>query len=298
MSFNGAGEFSIDTNGYPVVYDTVADENVVNGIYAEIASGLTNAICKDGQSVIAQNISFNAKRITNLGAATALKDALNGLTAVTNYFSYATGIGGTENAIVVGTPDLSGVMTLTAGLQIWFKPTAANTAAVTVDLNSLGVKDLKKGGTLALAAGDLQANSIACIMYDGTQFQLVTPYYAEGSWTPSVGGNATYTAQVGRWTKIGRAVHIMAVLGISVLGTGNTSIISGLPYVSMNLIDQAIAVSDFANLATNVVWIGARVGNNSSTISLRNLTAAGAGSTSSNLFGNGASVTIAGTYII
>lgn len=298
MSYNGAGVFSIGTDGYPIAYDTVADETVVNSIFDELGDGITNAICKDGQSVIAQNIPFNAKKITNLGAATALKDALNGLTSITNYFNYATSIGGTANAIELGTVAGAVDLSLTQGLQIWFKPTAPNTTAVTINLHSLGAKDLTKAGTIALAPGDLQTNSIACIVYDGTRFQLVTPYYAEGSWTPSVGGTATYTTQVGRWTKIGREVHITAVLTINTIGTGSTSVISGLPYTALNLVNQSVSVSDFASLATNVVWIGARVDINATTITMRNLTAAGASATSSALFGNSASVTISGTYMI
>lgn len=298
MSFNGAGSFSIGSDGHPLVYDTVASETVMNNILAELAAGLSNTICRDGQSVVSQNIPFNTKRITNLGNATGFKDALNVYGAMTNTQGYATGVGGTANAITLTNQFTDELTAYAVGMQFWFLPAAANTGAVTVDVQSLGAKDVTKCGTIALAAGDLQANEMACIIYDGTRFQLVTPYYAEGSWTPSVGGTATYTTQVGRYTKIGRAVHIMCYLVINAIGTGSTSVISGLPFTALNLNDQALAVSDFASLATNVVWIGARVNSNATTITLRNLTAAGASATSSALFGNSAAVTISGTYFI
>ena len=38
----------------------------------------------------------------------------------------------------------------------------------------------------------------------GMTSQLLN-WYEEGTWTPSLGGNTTYAAQVGRYTKIGRA---------------------------------------------------------------------------------------------
>ena len=57
--------------------------------------------------------------------------------------------------------------------------------------------------------------------------------YEEGSWTPSIGGNATYTNQVGRYIKIGNMVWVNFSIGINVQGTGSTSSgISGLPFAS------------------------------------------------------------------
>lgn len=298
MSFNGSGTFSIGSDGYPVEYNDIGTETFINNVLTELSAGLSLTICRDGQSTISQNLPFNTKRITNLGNATGIKDALNVYGAMTSTATYLTVVGGTANAITATSIFTDELTAYVEGMQFWFKPSAANTGATTIDIQSLGAKDITKCGTIALAAGDLQANEIACIVYDGTRFQLVSPYYAEGSWTPSVGGDATYTTQTGRFTKIGRAVHIVGQLTINVLGTGSTSVISGLPYTAANLINQAVAVSDFASLATNVVWIGARVNTNATTITLRNLTAAGASATSSALFGNSAAVTIAGTYMI
>ena len=51
-----------------------------------------------------------------------------------------------------------------------------------------------------------------------------------GSWTPSVGGNATYTDQTGTYVKIGKLVMATCALTINVLGTGSASTISGLPF--------------------------------------------------------------------
>jgi len=54
--------------------------------------------------------------------------------------------------------------------------------------------------------------------------------YEEGTWTPTVGGNATYTAQAGHYTKIGNFVKLRFHLQINTLGTGSTTTISGLPF--------------------------------------------------------------------
>jgi hypothetical protein len=44
--------------------------------------------------------------------------------------------------------------------------------------------------------------------------------YEEGTWTPSLGGTATYNYQQGNYTKIGRFVYIRGALGVATLGTG------------------------------------------------------------------------------
>lgn len=59
--------------------------------------------------------------------------------------------------------------------------------------------------------------------------------YEEGSWTPvitgtSTAGTATYASQLGSYVKIGRLVHVNALIDWSAhTGTGNM-IISGLPF--------------------------------------------------------------------
>jgi hypothetical protein len=57
--------------------------------------------------------------------------------------------------------------------------------------------------------------------------------YEEGTWTPNVGGNTTYSSQVGTYVKIGRLVFANFQFAISSLGTGGSiSQINGLPFAS------------------------------------------------------------------
>jgi hypothetical protein len=60
------------------------------------------------------------------------------------------------------------------GLEIAFKAANANTGASTININSLGTKYIMKYGTLALAAGDIKANQIVVVKYDGINFQLMS----------------------------------------------------------------------------------------------------------------------------
>lgn len=61
---------------------------------------------------------------------------------------------------------------LAAGQRVRFKVANANTAASTLNVNSLGAKSLVKSGSTALASGDLAAGQIVTAVYDGTNWQL------------------------------------------------------------------------------------------------------------------------------
>jgi len=86
----------------------------------------------------------------------------------------------------------------TTGLAITFKATNANTGASTVNVNSLGVKTIKKNGSADIIRGDIKSGQIISVSYDGTNIQLISPAgvengllcfwaYRSGSQTITVG---------------------------------------------------------------------------------------------------------------
>ena len=120
--------------------------------------------------------------------------------------------------------------------------------------------------------------------------------YEEGTWTPSVGGTATYTQQVGEYTKIGNLVYLRATLQINVLGTGSTTNISGLPFTGINK-RAAGSCGFYTLLAVNVNQLTPVV--NTSNISFVSSPAAGTAVTDSPaIFGNSAYIFITVTYQI
>ena len=58
MSFNGSGTFLINSVGNPTVTGTTISSTWANALTADLATGLTNAICKDGQSTTTGTIPF------------------------------------------------------------------------------------------------------------------------------------------------------------------------------------------------------------------------------------------------
>ena len=58
--------------------------------------------------------------------------------------------------------------------------------------------------------------------------------YEEGTWSPNVGGNASYDIQWGYYVKVGSLVHCWGGLRTQPLGTGNARAINNLPFTAVN----------------------------------------------------------------
>ena len=121
--------------------------------------------------------------------------------------------------------------------------------------------------------------------------------YEEGTWTPSVGGTATYTTQAGTYTKIGRLVHVRFILTINVIGTGSQLVISGLPFTESSGQQQPGSMGYFASLAASVVFIAPYVLGSGTGIAFNILTAAAATATNNpNILQNSSQVNCSLVY--
>jgi|694.fasta_scaffold75096_2 hypothetical protein len=130
----------------------------------------------------------------------------------------------------------------------------------------------------------------------GTGTSELLADYEEGDWTPSVGGNATYTEQSGFYTKIGRTVFFKGRITINLIGTGSASTISGLPFTSANNTPTPIYIGFFGSLAISVSFISARVNFPATTLTFVGTTAVGASGAGLNALGNSSDVEFAGFY--
>lgn len=75
MSYNGSGTFNINTSGQPVTTGTTIDATVFNALTTDLATGLSTAICKDGQTTVTANIPMAGYKLTGVGTGTATTDA-------------------------------------------------------------------------------------------------------------------------------------------------------------------------------------------------------------------------------
>jgi len=64
MAFNGSGTFQINTAGQPVVDGTTVSATVFNALTADLATGLSTCVTKDGQTTVTAGISFFAGTVS------------------------------------------------------------------------------------------------------------------------------------------------------------------------------------------------------------------------------------------
>jgi hypothetical protein len=215
MSYNGTGTFNINTAGQPVVTGTTITSTAFNLLTADLATGLTTALTKDGQTTPTANIPMGTFKITGLGAGSAATDAAQ-------YGQLQTGA--TKIATVTGTDTLTGTLTpalaaYATGNLFSFVAANTNTGATTINLNSLGAKSITKSGTTALVAGDLVSGQVYLIEYDGTRFQLINPSSTSSSVSSITFGSTGLTPS----TATSGAVTVAGTLAIANGGTGTTS---------------------------------------------------------------------------
>lgn len=179
-------------------------------------------------------------------------------------FTYAVA-GGTADAI--GINPTSAIATYVAGQGFYFIALGTNTGAVTIGVSGLSSKPVTKQGATALVAGDIIAGQIVHIVYDGTQFQLVTPpstrttvqnftggvtvgnsaiaatnvldNYLENTFTPTIrgtttAGTGTYTSQSAQYTRVGNMVFFnISMTWTALTGAVGTLAVGGLPLTNV-----------------------------------------------------------------
>jgi hypothetical protein len=120
MPYNGSGSFTPPGADFPAVASTLIESTKFNNVVNDIATGLSTAITKDGQTTVTANIPFGGNRITGLGAASANGDAIryeqvNGVVTTAGDILAATGAGaftrlgvGTNGQVVAADSSQSG----------------------------------------------------------------------------------------------------------------------------------------------------------------------------------------------
>lgn len=176
MAYNGAGTFSLYSPGNPVVTGTTISSTWANNTLTDIATGLSTAITKDGQTTTTQRIPFAAgisngsQTITALAAGTATTHAATVGQLQSSAVTTLGTIGGTATAITAVASPV--VAAYAAGQSFEFTPAETNTGATTINIDSLGAKNIFFNG-IALVGGELRISVPVRIKYDGTQFHII-----------------------------------------------------------------------------------------------------------------------------
>jgi hypothetical protein len=140
--------------------------------------------------------TINGKSTLTIQNGFAFIYSLDNTNYLTNYSPGNNGViplgtdTGSTNAYVVNYP---GMQTLAKGAICPFSATNSNTGASTLNCSGTGVKSLTKAGATALVLGDVAASpAIAYAVYDGTQWEDLSPWSAPGGITAAVAAYPSY----------------------------------------------------------------------------------------------------------
>ena len=128
--------------------------------------------------------------------------------AVTATAWYAATATGTDSYAITVTPPISSYVT---GQKFRFKTDVANTGPASLNVSALGAKTIKKMNDQDLVTGDIEANQIIEVVYDGTNFQMVSQlamqqssvdyqvFTGNGTWTKPSSVQANSTVLIQAW---------------------------------------------------------------------------------------------------
>ncbi len=122
---------------------------------------------KQGTTGVAHALNDNCALLLTAGNFTELIANLQN-----SAYIYSAG-GGSANTQTVTLDPVPAAYT--TGLLVIFKAAATNTSTTTLNVNGLGAKTIKKiDGATNLAAGDILVGTTVAVIYDGTNFQMVS----------------------------------------------------------------------------------------------------------------------------
>jgi hypothetical protein len=232
MSFNGSGTFLINTAGQPVVSGTVISSTAFNALTADLATGLSTAITKDGQTTVTANIPMSTYKFTGLGVGSAATDSANLSQVQSTVTKLLTSVSGADTITAVGAPV---VAAYAAGQMFYFVATGDNTGAVTLNIDALGAKAVTRDGSVALAAGDIKSGEVVVVVYDGTRFQVVSQLNSAGDARFANVSIASSLYVGGVSTFVGNAGFSANVSIASALSVGGVAAITGATTIGGNL---------------------------------------------------------------
>jgi hypothetical protein len=215
-------------------------------------------------------------------------------------------ITGTGSAVLATSPTITTptISQLTSAAATALTLQSAGTTAITIDTSqNVTMANRTTNPTTISVGGATPSTSGSGITFPATQSASsdanTLDDYEEGTWTPSVGGTATYTARYGRYVKVGKMVTVQFLIGVNAIGTGSTGQLSGLPFASEGIGNvQTGAISYFSSLAVSRTWVGIYVENNNTTcLFISTSTATTAVENGTVVFGSGTNIYGSITYM-
>jgi hypothetical protein len=160
MSYNGSGTFQINTSGQPVVTGTVISSSAFNALTADLATGLSTAITKDGQTATTVRIPFAQGINSSLTTDTSSGSTGSIYTAGGVGIAKALYVG--TNATVVGTLGVTGAATFSA-TPVFSALTASSAVATDASKNLVSVTNTGTGNNVLATSPTITTPTISSL---------------------------------------------------------------------------------------------------------------------------------------
>lgn len=164
------------------------------------------------------------------------------LVGIDSNLKYAADTGVTDAYLIAPNPPITAY---TAGQIFYMKALNANTGASTINVNSLGIKSIKRDGSIALTAGDILAGEIVTLIYDGTNFQLVNAGNIGNSSGNIPISNGTVNTNLNAEQHNGLKVKVIDIGDWNMDSTSMVSIAHGLTFA--NIRNVSVLIRDDIN---------------------------------------------------
>ena len=187
MARNGTGTYNLPA-GNPVVTGSTISSTWANNTLNDLGTAITQSIAYDGQTTPVANLPMGNYAHTGVADAVARTMYASASQVQDSAFTFLTSPSGTNTVTATASLGMSSYVT---GQRFFFVASGTNTGATTLNINSIGAKNITKNGTTALSAGDIQSGAVVQVVYDGTEFQLLNPYLNVNTLVTSWGGGTT-----------------------------------------------------------------------------------------------------------
>jgi hypothetical protein len=165
MSYNGSGTFQINTSGQPVVTGTVISSSAFNALTADLATGLSTAITKDGQTATTVRIPFaqgiNSSLVTDATSTTTGSIITAGGVGIVKAL-WVGGLANFASTITYGGVTLTAAVTGTGKMVLDNTPTLITPVlgvATATSINKVAFTAPATAATLTIADGATLATS-------------------------------------------------------------------------------------------------------------------------------------------
>lgn len=244
------------------------------------------------------NDYYNHSGIPATGSPGSSSQMRAEFSAIESGFSSLPNLTGNANKAVVVDGGGTSLTVTTGGLALGGNFTISGAFATTLTVTTSTNVTLPASGTLATRA---TAETFTNKLYEFPATQVTSlnantlDDYEEGTWTPNVGGSATYTTQEGFYVKVGRMVMVTCNMTINAIGTGSATTISGLPFTT----DAGTSTGAlfWSSAAVSPVYAIARLNTSSTSVLLQGITAAGATISTLSMMGSGTNIRFSSTYM-